>query len=131
MKIKRTITPIVTEDYNEFAKAVNDEELVVFASGKMYEEISKKAKKEKKVKKSNKRGKILGILLMMTAPVSGPIGPVIGGIEFLCSIGGRELKKYTIVDNKKENRIELYRNTYSMKRDDEAFDKEYDTVLVN
>lgn len=131
MRIKRTITPIVTADYNEFAKAVNDEELVIFANGKMYEEIKKKVKKEKKVKKSNKRGKILGILLMMTAPASGPIGPVIGGIEFLCSIGGRELKKYTIVDNKKENRIELYRNTYSMNRDDESFDKEYDTVLIN
>lgn len=134
---KRRVKPIITEDYNEFAKAINNEELVVFAYGKLYEEVQEKIKKDKKKVKSNKRGKVLsvggvalGIACVPSAPILGPILAVSSALSFLANIGGVELKKYDIKDNSEKKRIELYRNCYSMKGDgSDAFSEEYDSVI--
>lgn len=123
MKLKRTLHAVKVTEYNDLAKAVNENQVVIVVTGKLYEEVLEKAKLGNQINTNKLLTKILLVGGILTG---GAAAIIIGAIGAVANVAiPNDFKNYDIKINKNKKRIELY-----LKKGKDKYDPKHDTLFI-
>lgn len=123
----KNVIPTIVADQNDLIKAMKNNDKVIYIRGELYKQFSKKVTGSKVCKATKGFGKVGIGVTMVTALIGGPatlaalaVGAGIVGLSKYQD----DFDKYSPIDNKQKQQIELYRSKGKNK-----FNKDTDKIV--